>query len=219
MPIEFLLSSLAATEVVPDPKNGSNTVSPGLVKSLINHSGSGFGKTALWFLFAVSVARLSTFVGYARSRPTHIETFLPKPLPTFELSRLLSVSLRFFSRVFAQSPIGIRTSSWYILNFLFLLNCRSRSQASRKRFGHFPGKQFFLCQINSSVQSQPCFRISIINSITYMCLSLATIFSFMFSTKVPVGFNTRNNSFEIGRNHLTYLSGFIPPYVWFLWSA
>src|SRR3989338_5305383 len=98
-------------EVVPEPKNGSKTTSPGLVKSFINQLGNSLGNTALCFLFELSVAIISTFVGYANSRPTQLETFFPKPLPTFELSLRLSVSLRFLRRVFAQSPIGILTSS------------------------------------------------------------------------------------------------------------
>src|SRR5690606_21734999 len=97
---------------------------------------------------------------------TQFEIFFPNPLPTLDSSLLLSVSLNFFSRVFAQSPIGTITSSWYILNFLFLLNCNNLSQESLKRLDHLPGNEFFLCQINSSVQSQPCFLISIISSIT-----------------------------------------------------
>ena len=39
MPIECLPSLFATMFVVPEPMNGSSTVSPSLVKSLMNHSG------------------------------------------------------------------------------------------------------------------------------------------------------------------------------------
>src|SRR5829696_4142444 len=139
MPTEFLPNSIAATQVVPEPTNGSSTQSPSLVKSLMNHAGSSFGYAALCPLLLHSEARCSTFVGYTNSLPTQLETFLPNPLPTLELSRALSVSLRFLRRVLAQSPIGTITASWYMSNFFSLLNWRHRSQASRKRFGHLPG--------------------------------------------------------------------------------
>ena len=77
---------------------------------------------------------------------------------------------------------------WCMLNFFPLLNCKSLSQASRKRLDHLPGKQFFLCQINSSVQSQPCFRISRMRSITYVLRSPSTTFSFYFQNKRSCGF-------------------------------
>ena len=153
------------------------------------------------------------------SRPIQFETFLPKPLFTFDSSRVRSVLLSFFKRVLAQSPIGIITSFWYILNFLDLLNCRHRSHASLKRFGHFPGKQFFLCHTNSSVQSHPCLRNAKINSITYVWRSPLTAFSFMLRINVPSGLKTRRNSFARGKNHSTYSFGLIPPYVLLLLSA
>src|SRR6056297_3399831 len=109
--------------------------------------------------------------------------------------------------------MGTLTLSWFILNFLFLLNCNNRSHESRNLLGHLPGKEFFLCQTNSSVHNQPCFLISNINSITYVCRSPFITFSLMFNMKVPVGFNTLNNSPEIGRNQSTYLFGCTPPYV------
>lgn len=153
------------------------------------------------------------------SRPTQFEIFLPNPLLTFDSSLVRSVLLSFFKRVFAQLPIVTMTFSWYILNFLDLLNCRQRSHASLKRFGHFPGKQFFLCHTNSSVQSHPCLRKANINSITYVWRSPLTAFSFMLRTKVPSGFRTRRNSFARGKNHSTYSFGLMPPYVLLLLSA
>ena len=38
MPIKFLFSLLQATAVVPEPRKGSNTKSPGLVETNINFS-------------------------------------------------------------------------------------------------------------------------------------------------------------------------------------
>src|SRR3989344_582074 len=111
------------------------------------------------------------------SRLIQFETFFPKPLPTLDSSRVRSVALKFLRRDFAQLPIGTITSSWYILKSLDLLNCRRRSQESRKRLGHFPGKEFFLCQINSSVQSQPCSRKARMSWRTYVCLSPLETFS------------------------------------------
>src|SRR2546421_7313590 len=139
MPIDCRPSSAAETQVVPLPRNGSSTTSPGCVNNLINHAGSSLGKTALCCLLLDSVAKCKTLLGYASVLPSQLEIFLPKPLPTRELSRCLSVSLSFLSRVFAQSPIGTLTASWYMLKLRVLLNCRSRSQASRKRLGHLPG--------------------------------------------------------------------------------
>lgn len=95
MPTEFLFILCATLSVVPDPMNGSSTVFPSLVKSLMNHSGKDSGNAALWFLFEHSVANCKTLVGYAFSFPIQFEMFFPNPLPTFELSRILSVSLRF----------------------------------------------------------------------------------------------------------------------------
>src|SRR5215216_5562200 len=104
--------------------------------------------------------------------------FLPNPLPTCELNLLLSLSLNFLSLVLAQSPVGTITASWFILNRLFLVKWRHRSQASRKRLGHLPGAQFFLCHRYSSVHSQPRFFSARINSRTYVCRSPSTTFSF-----------------------------------------
>ena len=152
--------------VVPEPVNGSKTQSPGAVKSLMNHSGRAFGNVAEWLLFAHSVAKWRTLDGYAMSRPIQLAIFLPKPLCTLELSRRLSVSLKFLSRAKRQSPIGTITASWNILNLRDLAKCRHRSHESRKRFGHLPGWQLRLCQMYSSVQSQPCFRKARISSRT-----------------------------------------------------
>ncbi len=145
------------------------------------------------------------------SRSIQLDTFFPKPLLTFDSSRVLSVSLNFFNRVFAQSPMGTITSSWYILNFADLLNCKHRSHASLKRLGHLPGKQFFLCQTNSSVHNQPCFFKANISSKTYVWRSPLTAFSLMLRINVPLGLKTRCSSFALGRNHSTYSSGLIPP--------
>src|SRR4030067_3710896 len=113
MPMEFLIILWATLMLVPDPINGSKIQSPSFVNSFINHSGRASGNTALWFLFAHSVAKRRTLVGYALSLPTQFAIFFPTPLPTLELSRLKSVSLRFFSLVLAQSPTGTITSSLY----------------------------------------------------------------------------------------------------------
>ena len=48
MPSAFLPSFDAATSVVPDPANGSKTVSPGSVNKRINQSGNASGKAAGW---------------------------------------------------------------------------------------------------------------------------------------------------------------------------
>ena len=53
----------ATRTVVPDPMKGSNTISPAAVKSLMNHSGSDSGKTALCPRLEHSAARCSTLVG------------------------------------------------------------------------------------------------------------------------------------------------------------
>src|ERR1051325_3601496 len=100
------------------------------------------------------------------SRPTQLAMFLPNPLPTCELKRTTSFPPSFLRRDFAQSPVGTITASWFILNFFCFVKCRQRSQASRKRLGHLPGAQFFLCQTYSSVQSQPCFLRARISSST-----------------------------------------------------
>ena len=81
-------------------------------------------------------------------------------------SRTRSVGLNSRRRVFAQSPTGTMTASWYMSNERVLLNCSNRSQLSRKRLGHLPGKEFFLCQTNSSVHSQPWSRNAWISSRT-----------------------------------------------------
>ena len=39
---------------------------------------------------------------------------------------------------------------------------------------------------------------------------VSIILSFIFNTNEPRGFKTRNNSLDIGRNHSTYFSVFIP---------
>ena len=65
--------------------------------------------------------------------------FLPQPLPTWDSSLVLSVSLNLLSRLCFQSPIGTITASWNILNCLRFVKCRHRSHASRNLFGHFPG--------------------------------------------------------------------------------
>lgn len=49
MPMEFRSIRWATKLVVPEPINGSSTVSPGWVNSLINHSGKPSGKAALLF--------------------------------------------------------------------------------------------------------------------------------------------------------------------------
>ena len=104
--------SLAATIfVVPLPIKGSRTQSPTWVKRWINHAGNASGNVALCFLLLHSVAKCNTLVGYAISRPIQWEMFLPKPLSTFELSLRRSVSLKFFKRLFAQSPTGTMTAS------------------------------------------------------------------------------------------------------------
>src|SRR6266496_5133051 len=130
MPIDLRPNAAAAIHVVPLPRNGSNTTLLGSVNNLINQVGSSSGNTALCCLLLDSVARCKTLEGYAIVRPNQLEIFFPKPLPTLELSRLLSVSLNFLSRVFAQSPIGTITASWYILNFRVLLNWSRRSHPS-----------------------------------------------------------------------------------------
>src|SRR5579875_2840333 len=119
--------------------NGSMTISPSTVKSLINHSGREIGKVALWLRLAHSVAMCRTLLGYTQSFPSQLDPFLPKPLITFDSSRLRSVALRFPSLFFAQEPIGTRTASWNILNLLCFVKCRHLSHASRNRFGHLPG--------------------------------------------------------------------------------
>src|ERR1044072_3326489 len=129
--------------------------------------------------------------------------FLPNPLPTCELNLLLSLSLSFLSLLLAQSPVGIITASWFILNFLCLVKCRHRSQASRKRLGHLPGAQFFLCHRYSSVHSQPCLFNAMISSRTYVCRSPPTTFSLMLSTNEPSSVKTRFSSPAMGRNHST----------------
>ena len=53
-----------------------------------------------------------------------------------------------------------------MLNFLAFVKCKHRSHESRKRLGHLPGWQLRLCQMYSSVQSQPCFRNANISSKT-----------------------------------------------------
>ena len=63
MPMECRPVRLATMLVVPEPVKGSSTVSPSLVKSLMNHSGRASGKAALWFLLLHSVARWSTLDG------------------------------------------------------------------------------------------------------------------------------------------------------------
>ena len=63
MPIEFRFIRFATIKVVPEPINGSSTVSYSFVKSLMNHSGNSSGKAALWFLLLHSVAKCKTFVG------------------------------------------------------------------------------------------------------------------------------------------------------------
>lgn len=111
MPMECRRMRFATINVVPEPIKGSRTVSYSFVNKRINHSGNSSGKAALWFLLLHSVARCRTFVGYAMSLESQLEMFFPKPLPTFELSRILSVSERFLSLELAQSPIGTMTSS------------------------------------------------------------------------------------------------------------
>ncbi len=83
------------------------------------------------------------------SRPIQLAILFPNPLSTCELSLRLSVSLKLLRRAWRQSPIGTMTASWYILNCGDLLNCKHLSQASRKRFGHLPGWQLRLCQLNN----------------------------------------------------------------------
>ena len=139
MPITSRPFLIAAKAVVPEPMNGSSTVSPGSVNRSMNHSGSQLGNAALWLRLPHSVAPCSTLVGYTRSRPIQFSTFLPKPLPTLDSSRTRSVSLKLRMRLSYQSPTGTITASWFILNLRSLLNCNSRSQASRKRLGHLPG--------------------------------------------------------------------------------
>src|SRR3989304_3107454 len=70
---------------------------------------------------------------------TWLEPFLPKPEPTREGSRCRSVEERLRRRLSAQPPMGTITCSWNMRKRFCLLNCRQRSQASRKRFGHLPG--------------------------------------------------------------------------------
>lgn len=139
MPTALLPNFCAAISVVPEPTKGSSTVSPGSVKSLMNHSGKLCGKAALWFLLPHSVARCRTLVGYAKGRSSQLAMFLPKPLPTCESKRTTSFLPSDFRRASAQSPIGTMTACWFILNLRALVKCRQRSQASLKRFGHFPG--------------------------------------------------------------------------------
>src|SRR6185312_8250007 len=102
-PIALRPSASAAASVVPEPANGSSTVSPGSVNSSMNQRGSACGNAALWPLLPHSVARCSTLVGYARSRPCQLAMFLPNALPTRESWRTTSFAPRVFSRVFAQS--------------------------------------------------------------------------------------------------------------------
>lgn len=111
MPILFLCNLAAAILVVPLPMKGSSTQSPSWVNKLINQVGSASGNAALCFLLLHSVARCNTFVGYAMSRPTQLDIFLPNPLSTLELSLCRSVSLKFFKRLFAQFPTGTITDS------------------------------------------------------------------------------------------------------------
>src|SRR5437763_818611 len=142
--------------VVPEPRNGSRTTSPTSVNSLMKNDGSASGKAAGCCLLPNSVARCSTLLGSTISRPTQCSIVLPKAFPVWDCSRCLSVSLRCLSRLSAQSPIGTSTASWHILNAFCLVKCKQRSQASRRRLGYFPGIEFFLCQIYSSVHSHPC---------------------------------------------------------------
>src|SRR3989337_888256 len=71
----------------------------------------------------------------------------------------------------------------------------------------------------SSVQSQPCFFIPRMSSITYVCRSPFTARSLMFKINEPLGCNTLLSSREIGRNQSTYFLIGTPPYVDFLLSA
>src|SRR3990167_483612 len=111
IPKKFLFKLEEANAVVPLPINGSNTISPSSVKSLINHSGKVTGKTALWFLFPHSVGICKTLVGNTKSLSTQFSIFLPNPLLVFELYRVLSFSDKFFNHDLDQSPIGIFTLS------------------------------------------------------------------------------------------------------------
>ena len=81
MPTYDLPRRLATIAVVPDPTNGSSTTSPGWVNSLINHSGSASGNVAGCCLLPHSVARCSTLVGYALSRPNQGESAQRRTAP------------------------------------------------------------------------------------------------------------------------------------------
>src|SRR5438046_10048967 len=105
MPTEFLRSSRAASHVVPEPTNGSSTQSTSLVKSLINHAGSAFGKAAECPLLPHSVAKWSTLLGYAFSRFSQLAIFLPNPLPTCESNLMTTFFRRALNRVSAQLPL------------------------------------------------------------------------------------------------------------------
>src|SRR4030042_6926956 len=129
---------MQARVVVPTPMKGSKTTSPSLVKSLMNQVGKAMGNAALWLRFEHSVAKCRTFVGYARLLPSQFETFFPKPLPTLDTSRSQSVWLNRDNLLFFHLPIGTITSSWIILHFFCLLNCRQRSHDSRQRLVHLP---------------------------------------------------------------------------------
>ncbi len=63
-----------------------------------------------------------TLLGYTVDFPTQFDIFFQKPLHTWESSRILSFSLKFLRRDSDQFHIGTFTSSWYMLNFLCLLN-------------------------------------------------------------------------------------------------
>jgi len=119
IPIELRRIRFATTKVVPEPINGSNTVSFCLVKSFINHSGSSSGNAALWFLLLHSVARCKTLVGYALSLFNQFEIFFPNPLPTFELSLILSVSERFLSLFFC--PITHWNHNFFLVHIEFFI--------------------------------------------------------------------------------------------------
>ena len=86
------------------------------------------------------------------SLPIQFEIFLPKPLPTFELSLRLSVSLKFFSLVFAVNRIFnsyfvlvlVAVTCFFIIINILSIRLRREEFTTIKKLG---GSRFFVFKL------------------------------------------------------------------------
>ena len=121
---------------------------------------AGFGALAcLWFVGGALLRRSAMSLKLTDRYVVLQRGIVSRHTSTVMLNRVESLDVD-------QSLWQRMTASWFILKRFSRVKCRQRSQASRKRLGHLPGKQLRLCQTYSSVHSQPCCFIARISSRT-----------------------------------------------------